>query len=274
MGQPKRVLCIMDMAGVGRAGMAAVLPVLAACGVQGCPLPTMLLSTHTGGFEPPGKLDTSGMAQKALEDYRRQEIEFDAVYVGYLASDDQIAVALEAMRLWPGAYKIVDPPLADNGVLYAGITPQIVSGMKLLCNQADLITPNYTESALLLGEKPGEGVPAEEVVGGALAQLSNNGCYVLITSVPTENGMQIAGCGPAFSEPYRIPVPYVPQHYPGTGDIFTAAVIGGLLVSGLNAEAAAKKAADFVFRAAQATFEAGGEVRHGLWYEPFLPLLS
>ena len=48
-----RVLSVQDISCVGRCSMTVALPVLAACGVEVCPLPTAVLSTHTGGFGTP-----------------------------------------------------------------------------------------------------------------------------------------------------------------------------------------------------------------------------
>ena len=55
--EPKKVLCIHDLSGVGRCSLAVILPVLSAMGVQPVALPTVVLSTHTGGFGTPARLD-------------------------------------------------------------------------------------------------------------------------------------------------------------------------------------------------------------------------
>ena len=52
--EPKKVLCIHDLSGVGRCSLAVVLPVLSVMGVQPVALPTVVLSTHTGGPGHPG----------------------------------------------------------------------------------------------------------------------------------------------------------------------------------------------------------------------------
>ena len=51
--EPKKVLCIHDLSGVGRCSLAVILPVLSVMGVQPVALPTVVLSTHTGGFGTP-----------------------------------------------------------------------------------------------------------------------------------------------------------------------------------------------------------------------------
>ena len=57
----KRVLLIHDLCSVGKAAMMNMIPVLSVMGMEVCPLPTMLLSTHTGGFgNASGTGDVSG----------------------------------------------------------------------------------------------------------------------------------------------------------------------------------------------------------------------
>ena len=55
--EPKKVLCIHDLSGVGRCSLAVILPVLSVMGVQPVALPTVVLSTHTGGFGTTARLD-------------------------------------------------------------------------------------------------------------------------------------------------------------------------------------------------------------------------
>ena len=46
----QRVMAIHDLSGFGRASLPNIIPVLSTMGVQVCPLPTAVLSTHSGGF--------------------------------------------------------------------------------------------------------------------------------------------------------------------------------------------------------------------------------
>ena len=270
---PPRVLCMMDLAGAGRCSLAVVLPVLAACGVQGCPLPPVLLPAHTGGFAEVPRKDIGAYARQAAAFYQKEQITFEAVYIGYLAGAAQFDLAEELLAQYPAAYKLVDPVLGDSGRLYQSFTPDMVLRMRALCGQADLITPNLTESALLLGEDPLPLPPAPDVVQQRLQTLAANGQAVLLTGIPLpENKVQVAGRmpqGPPFTLQHRL----FPENYPGTGDLFAAAVLG-LLLRGLPLWHAAAQAADFLESAIEATHTAGAEVRHGVWFEPFLPQLS
>ena len=55
--EPKKILCIHDLSVVGRCSLAVILPVLSVMGFQPVALPTVVLSTHTGGLGTPARLD-------------------------------------------------------------------------------------------------------------------------------------------------------------------------------------------------------------------------
>ena len=65
--EPKKVLCIHDLSGVGRCSLAVILPVLSVMGIQPVALPTVVLSTHTGGFGTPARMDGGAYGAAALE---------------------------------------------------------------------------------------------------------------------------------------------------------------------------------------------------------------
>lgn len=271
---PKKVLCLMDLSLAGRASLAVVLPVLAACGVQACPLPAALFSTHTGGFGSVVRQDEADFCHNALEHFKREKIDFDAVYVGYLFGEKQFALAEAALAQYPNALHLVDPALGDGGKVYNGLGEENVQRMKALCQKARLITPNVTESALLLDEDPEKALVGAQAMEIRLAKLAGESCSVLVTSVPNGSGFEMMGCGPGGRDFFRIPSHHVNQHYPGTGDLMTSALCGLLLSRGdKNLKKAAELAGAFVETAAKATYEGGGNPRNGLWFEPFLPML-
>ena len=149
--EPKKVLCIHDLSGVGRCSLAVILPVLSVMGVQPVALPTVVLSTHTGGFGTPARLDGCDYGMAALEHYRELGLEFDCIYTGYLGGEAQAAIAEKAFDLWPAAKKVVDPVMGDGGKLYRTYTQEMADGMARLCQKADIVVPNMTEACHLLG---------------------------------------------------------------------------------------------------------------------------
>ena len=114
--EPKKILCIHDLSGVGRCSLAVILPVLSVMGLQPVALPTVVLSTHTGGLGTPARLDGCAYGEAALEHYHALGLDFDCIYTGYLGGEAQVALAEKAFALWPSAHKVVDPVMGDNGI--------------------------------------------------------------------------------------------------------------------------------------------------------------
>ena len=46
----KRLMAINDISCLGKCSLTVALPVISACSIEVCPVPTAILSTHTGGF--------------------------------------------------------------------------------------------------------------------------------------------------------------------------------------------------------------------------------
>lgn len=272
MPAPRTALCIMDMATVGRASLAVVLPAMAVCGVQGCPLPSSLFSSHTGGFSGVRTLDTGDFAFGAIDQYLAEGLSFDAVYIGYLRGAAQLAAAERALAAFPAACKVVDPALGDGGRAYSGIDEETIAGMVALCRKADLITPNVTECALLCGEDPALPV-GEDTLRRRANSLVRPEASLLVTGVATPEDSEMAILGRDAGDVFTLATRRLPGSFPGTGDLYTASVLG-LLLCGYKLADAARKAAAFVGAALAATIEGGGETRLGLWLEPLLPLLA
>ncbi len=269
---PKTVLCIHSLPCFGRGGLTVAVPVLAALGVQAVPLPTALLSTHTGGLGTPARLDATLFGAAALAHYRRLGVSFDAVYTGYLATPAQAQLAVQALEMWPGALKVVDPILGDGGQMYHGLAPELVPALYDLCARADLVLPNLTEACLLLGMPMPAGSGAEQAAN--LAQrLCKVSPQVLITGVAEPEGRSVCCVGAVRGGPgYTVRSALLPRMFHGTGDIFAAAMVGRLL-QGNVPQAAAQAAAAFVADCIRQT-PAGSDERLGVWLESALPALQ
>lgn len=258
----KSVLCIHDLSGAGRCSLNEILPVLTVMGCNVVCLPTTLLSTHTGGFGTPAQLDCLEYGRAALAHYQQLELEFDCIYAGYLSCPAQQQLVLDAFAAWPKATKILDPVLGDHAALYSGMAP-LVSSMAQLCRHADLLIPNLTEACLLL-ERP---YPEKELLPQQAQTLARDlaqafGCSAVITGIPLGKYIACAGAG---SETFVQKRMALPQSFPGTGDLFGAVLVGGLL-RGNALSAACDAAAGFVASAISAT-PSDADPRMGAWYE-------
>ena len=271
-----RVAALHDLAGFGRCSLTVILPVLAAMGVQGCPVPTAYLSTHTGGFTNMVRRDLTEEVEGTIRHWAEVGADFEGVYTGYLASPEQArlcALAVDTLKAEDGI-AVVDPVLGDGGKLYSGCGEELCTAMAELCRRADVITPNLTEAAVLLGEKY-ENLSADGESALELARaLSDRGRRsVVLTGATDGEGRVGAVCWDRESGQGELVVaPRVEGDFHGTGDLF-AAVLTGALVKGETLVEAARKAAEFVSACAAHTRTVDAPRREGVEFEPLLNIL-
>lgn len=181
-----RVAAVHDLSGFGRASLTVVIPILSTMGIQVCPLPTAVLSTHTGGFDNYKFIDLTEHLEEYIRHWDTLGIDFDCIYSGFLGSPRQIDIISGFMERFrrPEQLVIIDPVMGDNGKLYSAIDTQMVEQMKRHIGSADIITPNYTEAVYLLDESY-KSKAEEKEIKDWLLRLSDKGPgIVIITSVP------------------------------------------------------------------------------------------
>lgn len=268
-----RAAVIQDLSGFGRCSMTVALPVLSVLGVQCCPLPTAVLSTHTG-FPGNTFCDLTGQLAPAMTQWAELGLAFDALYSGFLGSAEQAALVRRFRSQFHPDLVLVDPVLGDHGKAYRTCTPELCREMTALAEEADLITPNLTEAALLLGLAPDARPRGEGELSRWAAKLSGEGRRsVVITGVPGGPGRIGAYYwdradhthGPLWAEE-------TPQSYPGTGDLFASVLLGKLLRGAPLLEAAAWAVA-FAAACTRCTWEAGTPPLYGVELEAMLPQL-
>lgn len=272
-----RVAAIHDMSGFGRCSLTVAIPILSAMGIQCCPLPTAFLSTHTGGFEGFTFLDMTDELPKVAAHWKSLGLGFQAVYSGFLGSERQIAIVEDFLREFRGSdtVAVIDPVMGDHGEVYQTYTPAMCAGMARLAELADVITPNLTETALLLGIPYGELPVGEAGCREIVERLSLDGRRsVVLTGASTAPELTGAMCFDARTgRTEAVQTRRVPQEFHGTGDVF-ASVLTGALVQGASLPDAARQAVDFVRACAERTARAGIPMREGVEFEPLLGLLT
>lgn len=272
MPTPK-VAAIHDMSGYGRCSLTVAMPVLSAMGVQCCPLPTAFLSTHTGGFQGYTFLDMTGEMPKIAEHWKKLGLTFDAVYSGFMGSEEQMQIVLDFHRDLCGdrGIFVVDPVMGDHGKRYSTYTEQMCTAMAKMAEKADVITPNLTEASYLLD------IPYEELengsidLGAVVLQLSSD-CSrsVVLTGVSTSPDTIGAACYDRRQKEIRIvQTERIPGEYHGTGDVFTS-VLTGALVLGRSLLDATEEAVEFVKDCAQRSYTEQIPPREGVDFEPLL----
>ncbi len=274
-GSLKRALAVHDLSGVGKCSLTVVLPVLSAAGVECAALPTAVLSTHTGGFGPVVCRDLTEEMLPFARHWLRERVTFDAVYTGYLSSPEQIQVVKDLFRMFRTGsgsrpLMLVDPVMGDNGRLYSLYTPEMARRMAELCAQADVIVPNLTEAAILLGREYRPSVNREEAAElmRALARLGPR--QVVLTGVGFGVGRMGAACYDAgIGWVGFVLQEEIPGHFHGTGDLFASVLLAGLL-HGKSLEASVRIAVNFTAESVRRTAAGGTEPRYGVCFEPGL----
>ena len=270
-----RVAAIHDLSGFGRCSISVILPVMSAMGVQVCRVPTAVLSTHTGGLGEVAVRDLTDFIEACLEHYKRIDIGFDCIYSGFLNSQRQIDSCLDFYAAYPDALAVVDPVMGDHGKPYRTYTAEMRARMKELVNVADVITPNMTEAAMLLGTEYSHTPVTRTQAKSMLARLGEMGPrMVVITGVEMAAGeMANIGYDKENGAFWHVGCDYVPVSYPGTGDIFAAVLTGGLL-RGDSLPLAIVRATRFLEIAIKTTFSYSTDTRYGVMFERALPYLT
>lgn len=269
-----RIAAIHDLSCFGRCSLTIALPVLSAMGCQCCPLPTALLSAHTG-FPGNTFLDLAAEMGRIAEHWAAMDLQFDAIYSGFLGSADQVDTVARFFDTFKKSDTavIVDPVMGDHGTAYRTCTPELCRGMRALAENSDVITPNLTEAALLL-DRPYEEIrqsDAYEVV----RRLSLGGRRsVVLTGYSSESGQTGALCFDRDSgESKAVQTPREPQDFSGTGDLFASVLAGGV-ARGVPLFQAAQAAADFVRDCIARTLAEGLTEQDGVDFEPLLGQLT
>lgn len=256
--QVKKVVAVHDLSGVGRVSLMAVIPILSSMGFQVCPLPTAVLSTHTQ-YPTFSFLDLTDEMKRIIANWEKLNIQFDTFYTGYLGSPCQARIVGDFIckfRRPEQDLVVVDPVLGDNGKLYTGISEEMVIEMRHLIRYADVITPNMTELFCLLN-KPHQAIVNDKELKLYLRELSDIGPeVVIVTSVPVSDNPHMTSVyayNRNGNKYWKVTCPYLPAHYPGTGDTFTS-VITGALMQGDSLPIALDRATQFILQGIRATF--------------------
>jgi len=253
-----RAAVIHDLSGFGRASLTVVIPVLSTMGIQACPLPTAVLSTHTGGFTDYRLMDLTDHMADVIDHWRSLDVRFDAVYSGFLGSPRQVDIVSGFIDSFthPDQVVVVDPVMGDDGKTYGPIGSEMIVQMRRLIRKADVITPNFTEAAFLLDYSYRERIDQSEIKAWLRALSDKGPKIVIVTSVPVPKEERLSSVIAYDREDgrfWKVNCSYIPAYYPGTGDAFASVIVGSLL-QGDSLPIALDRAVQFVSMAIRASF--------------------
>ena len=264
-----KVLTIQDISCVGQCSLTVALPILSACGLETCVLPSAVLSTHTAGFTGFTFRDLTDDMPAIRQHWLREGIRFNAIYTGYLGSIKQIGYVADifADTAAEGCVKVVDPAMADNGQLYSIFDMDYVEAMKGLCAKADYIVPNITEGCFLTGMEYRTEYD-RAYIDTMLSKLTALGCKnVILTGVSyraDHTGIVVFEGGQYAYYEHDL----LPNSCHGTGDIYASAFVGALM-RGKTAYDAAAIAANYTMECIKCTAQIPNHW-YGAAFEPVL----
>ena len=272
----KRLALINDITGFGRCSVTVELPIISALKIQVCPLPTALLSVHTG-FKNYFMDDFTDRMGNYVDSWQKNNLTFDAIATGFLGSAAQIDFVSNFIKKFPTTV-IIDPVMGDHGKIYKTYTREMCRRMRELLEFADLVTPNLTEACELLGVPyPVEGIISDSDLTTMAANIAakTRGGRVVITGVTldTDNGSNIANIIYDNGQIDFVNSTKIGGDRSGTGDAFFAVAAASWL-NGETLTDSTRKAADFVAKCIAHAEKLNLPWNWGLPFEEFLTELS
>ncbi|MGM0602230.1 MAG: pyridoxamine kinase [Bacillota bacterium] len=274
----KKVAAIHDMSGFGRSSLTVIIPILSTMGIQVCPVPTSILSTHTGGFTDYKFIDLTEHLEEYIAHWKKLDLDFNSIYSGFLGSVKQIDIVADFINFFGenSEFVVVDPVMGDDGKKYATYTDQMVERMKELVSHADIITPNMTEAAFLLDEE----YPLKmdrDLIKDYLYRLADMGPeIVIITSMPyniSAKKTSVIAYNNYDERFWQVDCDYIPTFYPGTGDVFASVLVGSML-QGDSLPLALSRSVQFTSTAIKTTYGYDYDNRDGVMIERILENLK
>ena len=270
----QRLLLANDLPGVGKVALATSIPIAAVCQVETMLLPTVLLSSHTGGFPDVVIEDMTDLNRAYFRQWKNLNLELAGILSGYCRNPQQLSqLAMYAKQTETPL--IVDPIMGDSGRLYTGFTSSYVEAMKELTQSAKLILPNLTEAALLTGrEYVGEHYDfsvIEDLLEALAKQVTAD---IVLTGISFDDSQ--IGVAYFQQETGKITT-YLYKKYPanffGTGDILST-LLAVATIEQINLHQAIPLALEFIDKSLRQTLSLNRDLKLGIYFEPFLAELQ
>ncbi len=273
-GKQKKIAAINDLTGYGRCALTVSLPVISHMKIQCCPVPTSILSNHTG-YDEYFFDDYTDKLPEYLAMWKKLNLGFDGIMSGFLGSREQIGMVERFVKEFADEMTVVviDPVMGDHGTIAGTYTEEMCQEMRKLVALADIITPNLTEACKLTDTSYHDGHFTRKELLAMAQKLRDMGPEkIVITGVPQGefigNFMYQDGQDDKILRTHRIGTERC-----GTGDLF-AAIVAADAVNGVPFEKSVRKASTFVKKCMQKSMEMEIHQKNGVCFEEILNLLK
>ena len=268
-----RVAAVHDLCGYGKCSLGVAIPVLSAAGCDVCPVPTGLFSSHTA-FPGWYMHDTTEILPDYLAAWSKIGVEIDAVYSGFLGAPEQVDRIRDLYEMYPRALRIVDPVMADHGRVYPTYTPELCAAMAELAEGADILTPNLTEAAIILGEPIGDAWAGEDITDAEARRLVNallakGTRTVVLKGIQRGDGLIRNFVGTQDGAFFEVNNELLPYMLHGTGDLYCSCLLAAVM-AGRSTEEAVRFAGNFVHDAMMVSAQQPQFQDRGVSFEPLL----
>lgn len=273
-GRQKKIAAINDLTGYGRCALTVSIPVISHMKLQCCPVPTSILSNHTG-YEEYFFDDYTDRLSDYLDMWKRLGLSFEGIMSGFLGSVRQIEMVERFIDEFRNEDTIVviDPVMGDHGKIAGTYTEDMCSNMRRLVSRGQIITPNLTEACKLTDTPYRERGWTKKELFAMAEKLNQMGPeQIVITGIPQgeliANFVYEKGQEAHFIKTFR-----VGDERCGTGDLF-AAIIAADGVNGVPFQISVRKASRFVKKSMQKSMEMHIPPKNGVCFEEILHTLK
>lgn len=279
-----KIAVINDLSGFGRCSLTAAISVLAAMGVQPCPLPTAILTAQTG--YPSYYCDnyTDKMDLFRCE-WEKMKVRFNGIYTGFVSDEQQIDKIFSFLDSFyqNDCFLLADPVMGDDGVTYNMYTDSLLGRMKKLVKKADYTTPNLTELCLLT-DTDYHSLPDAKDSSRLFGKIDEMGKFlcqsgtgaVIVTGIrfsdPKDGTLYIGNLYVTEATCQLFSFPSLSGSYSGTGDLFASVLVGGIAREDSLSDSA-RLAGVFLEHALKDSAAEQIPAVEGVNYEKFLSLL-
>lgn len=249
----KKIAVINDISGFGKCSLTVSLPIISALGLECNPIPTAILSNQTG-YHDFYTVDFTEHLIPYIDVWKRQNVKFDAILTGYLASEKQVDIILDFIdHFGDNSLIFVDPVMADDGVLYDTYDEKLCDKVKMLTKKANIITPNLTELCILCNADYEEIAKENSIQKiGELASLLLNETTKTVIVTGVKNHNEITNLIIDKNGTNVVKSTLLNGSYSGTGDIFSS-VVCGAVTKGMNIIDAVTLATNFISESIKST---------------------
>lgn len=268
----KKCAVIDDICGYGKCSLGVSIPILSAAGIEVSNIPTANFNYHTAinGFS---YIDTGDFCHEYVDQWRKNNIKFDAIYTGDFINKSQVYAAIQLAADNKNAYKFVDPVLGDFGNFYHNNGRQILPHIKKLCSIADIITPNLTEACLLTNTKFKNAFKFNEIKL-LLEKLKELGCRsAILTGVPFDDNNIYNFYISENNKISKHKNKFYDHVIHGAGDVFSACLLS-CIIQTANVKEAIEFSSKFVCKCIEYTISQKGFENKGITFEPYLNILT